>query len=115
MYNIESSGSKSGLLNSDSKILKITGYEMNGDESGFICTLRDAGLNELRMNTCHWSQGFDNLEGSENVLVKETGMYKIAMAGDIINKGTGSISIGLQQVNRESFFFLHVINNLGLS
>ena len=56
MYAIGSTGRKSGLLNSDSKILKITGYEMDKDQSGFTCTIRDAGLNELRIDACHWKQ-----------------------------------------------------------
>ena len=40
-------------------------------------------------------QGFDSLEGSGSVTVKEDGTYKIAMAADVINRGAGSVSVGL--------------------
>ena len=56
MYSIDSTGRKSGLLNSDSKILKIVGYQMDEGQSGFTCTIRDAGLNELRIDACPWKQ-----------------------------------------------------------
>ena len=47
----------------------------------------------MRLNSS--LQGFDSLEGSGSVTVAEAGTYKIAMAADVINRGAGSVNVGL--------------------
>ena len=58
--------------------------------------LKKVGVGELyETQNCPHPQGFDSLEGSGSVTVAEAGTYKIAMAADVINRGVGSVTIGL--------------------
>ena len=124
MFDIVSEGRRSGLLNSDSRILRVTGYRMDDDAlgenkiqtiyflqicvrpinnqalsdfpTGFACNLADFGTENLRLRECSFANGFVNLENAMKVTIPKTGNYRIAMGADVISRQGSTVHVGIQ-------------------
>ena len=64
--------------------------------AGFLCQLKDEGQGQLVIDSCPWSQGFEGLQGRNEVAFEEDGFYKIVLNGDAIVQAGDQVALSMQ-------------------
>lgn len=87
MFEVESdNGAGSGILNSDSRILRVSAYDLDLQTDLASCSLKADSNGELMIDHCDLSQGFDS-EGSRFIDIPKAAYYKVSMGADALVGG----------------------------